>query len=190
VIRLLPLQEAFELLLLVPFAPHVACERIEKALHEKRLLLYRDGIRLEPSEIKTELRVVVELAGDGRWCCLIVEQGQLMQARYVGVRETEDGRRIVTIANPPEPVWEVDIEGAETLLPHLTPGRGRKSVQNWTAIVDLELRHLRYIGSPLLENFEQLCAHLKEHLRAKGSAPPKDLKRFRQRIRAFPGVQN
>jgi hypothetical protein len=72
----------------------------------------------------------------------------------------------------------------------MTVGRGRKSAGNWTGIVDLELRHLRSIGSPLLENFEELCVHLEQHLESETKQKPKSQKRFRRRIRDFIEVQN
>jgi hypothetical protein len=170
--RRLSLQEGFERLLPC-YASHVICEKFNRAWRVNQLRLFCNGKLLTPSYISSNLLAVAEQEDDGRWRCIVVPHGARLGF------------------NPSHPyVWEVDAEGIAALRPAPAKKRGRKAVQNWTEIVDHELLHLRYNGSPLLENFEQLCAHLMGRLQDEGSSPPKNLKRFRQRIRAFLGVQN
>jgi hypothetical protein len=136
------------------------------------LRLYCNGSLLTVSYIVTQLHVTVEQERDGRWRCEVVPAGP------VGWAQTSY-------------TWEVDAEGAVALLPP-APSRkaGRKSAHNWMTIVDLELRRLQYIGSPLLENFCELETNLLAHLRQETGQLFKRTKRFRQRIRAFLRVQN
>ena len=86
----------------------------------------------------------------------------------------------------------MDVEGTEALLQELSPPRrrGRKSVHNWTDIVDRALLTLQRIGSPLLKNFSALEPYLLAHLKQEIGHSFKSTKRFREQIRAFPGVQN
>jgi len=181
--RLPPLMAIERLLTYFPDLRDV-CERIERAVHVGRLPLYRDGIRLTLSEIKeVNPRVVAEQQTDGNWCCGIVKPGQPGRARYVGMRETEDGRRMVTIALPPEPVWELGAEGIEAL-------RGAQAaLERWTTVVDGEMARLRNEKSPLLSgNLQDLYGYLTVCVEDRTGAllqnwTPANRKRFRRRIR-------
>jgi hypothetical protein len=182
--RRLPPLKAIERLLTYFPDPRDICERIERAVHAGRLPLYRDGIRLMLSEIKeVNPRVVAEQQADGSWCYGIVTPGQPRRGRYLGMRETEDGRRMVTIALPPEPVWELDAEGIEAL-------RGAQAApERWTKVVDDEMARLRNEKSPLLSgDLQDLYDYLTACVQDRTGAllqtwTPPNWKRFRRRIR-------
>src|SRR5262245_54151558 len=128
--RRLTLQEGFERLL-SHYAPGVACERLEHAFHRNTPdapRLYCDGNLLSPGYIKDQLRLIIEPDAAGRWQCRVTPT-------RLGFARTDY-------------VWEVDAEGIAALLPLAPKRRGRKAVQNWTEIVDLELLSLRRNGSP------------------------------------------
>src|SRR5262249_10647799 len=179
--RRLALQKGFERLLVYDVTAPIACERIEKALHEGRpLRLFRNGELLTPSYIKTNLCVVVEQQADGRWLCTIVET----HGMRVSIVEVDDSQptQVVTVALPPPPVWEVDAEGIEAL-------RGRRSTERLTVVVDNELKRLRDDESPLLkeEKLQELYGYLTVCVEQRTGAPPPNPKRFRRRIRDFLG---
>jgi hypothetical protein len=178
--RRISLQKGFERLLVYDVTAPIACERIEKALHERRLRLFRNGELLTPSYIKNNLRVVVEQQADGRWLCTIVEA----QATRVPILEVDDSQptQVVTVLLPPPPVWEVDAEGIEAL-------RGMQSTERWTKVVDDELQRLRNDESPLLkdEDLQELYGYLTVCVKQRTGAPPPYPKRFRRRIRDFLG---
>jgi hypothetical protein len=180
------LQECFDRLLPY-YRPWIARERLALALRENRLRLFRDGQLQDTARICSELQVVIEQEADGRWRCAILEPWP--PGPYLIDHVEDDGeRQIAVLADPPwahVPVWEVDAEGVVALLPPPPGKRGRKSVQNWTGIVDRELVALRYKGSPFLENFDQLHAHMVAHLKNETKQPPKYPKRFRKRIQDF-----
>jgi hypothetical protein len=166
--RRLPFQEGFERLL-VAYAPHVARERYATALRENRVQLYCDGNLLPPAYIVSATAVVIEQEPDGRWRCKVVPAGP-------------------GLGFDPKPnryLWEVDADGVATLLPPAPRRRGRKSGQNWTDIVDNELKRLRYNGSPLLNNLGELYVHIEAHLKTETGSPAKNLKRLHKRIRDF-----
>jgi hypothetical protein len=181
--RRLSLQKGFERLVVYDITAPKAGERIEKALYEGDLQLFRDGELLKSlSDIKTNLRVVVERQADGRWLCTIAETHGIR----VPVIEVDDSgpTQVVTVALPPSPIWEVDVAGIEKL-------RGMRSTERWTTVVDDELRRLRREGSSLLklkiENLEGLYGYLTVCVNQRTGAPPPDPKRFRRRIRDFLG---
>jgi hypothetical protein len=169
--RRIPLQDAFDRLLL-HYHPAVACEEINLAVRTNRLRLYCDGTLLSLIYICSDLRVVIEQEADGRWRCRVMPAGP-----GLGFDPNRPYR------------WEVDGEGADDLMQPPLPRPGRKSKDNWTTIVDNELVRLRRIGSPLLENPDELEAHLMAHVKQKTGHPPKYPRRLRQRIRASLGVQ-
>src|SRR6516162_5571186 len=168
--RRLALQKGFERLFVYDVTAPIACERIETALHERRLRLFRNGELLTPSYIKTNLRVVVEQQADGRWLCTIAETRWMR----VPVLEVDDSQptQVVTVELPPPPVWEVDAEGLEAL-------RGMRPTERWTKVVDNELQRLKEDKSPLLkeEKLEELYAYLTVCVGQKTGALPPDLKR-------------
>jgi hypothetical protein len=174
--RRLSLAEGFERLL-AHYAPDVAHHKLRKGLHEKPGLLYCDGRPLAPSYIEDEVRV------------LLLDREQ--DKREQNKRE-QDGPRYELRLMPKGPMgwertdytWELDAKGLEALLP-LPKRRGRKSVQNWTGIVDGELRALWHKSSLLLEDFDALERHLSALVGQKTGSPPKYPKRLRQRIRRF-----
>jgi hypothetical protein len=110
----------------------------------------------------------------------------------VKVVEVDDSGPIqrATVVLPTPPIWEVDAEGIKDLLPPPPPRQGRKPVQNWQDIVDQEIVSLQYKGSPLLEDLEQLYVHIAAQVEHVTGTPPKDMKRFRRRIRDLLGVHN
>ena len=189
----LSIQAGFERLLLY-YEPWHACDLLNIALRKNHVRVWRDGVLLSPADIRDEgLYVRAAIEPDGRWCCTITSnQPLLVRAKVLDVRDDGE-RRVATLLLPPQPelVWEVDADGIAALLPQ-APGRkaGRKSAHNWTGVVDLELLRLQRIGSPLLENFRELETHLLAHVQQETGQPITEPKRFRQRIRAFPGVQN
>jgi hypothetical protein len=168
------LQSALERML-ETYRPWVACGRIVSALRDNRLRLYCEGTLLSPAYIQTQLHIVIEQEIDGRWRWAIRPAGMLGFAPGF---------------DPKAAAWEVDAAGAEDLLPRPAKGRGRKSAHNWMDIVDQELVSLRSKGSPLLEDFEALCADLKAQIEQETGHTFKGNKRLRRRIRAFLQVQN
>jgi hypothetical protein len=183
--RRLALQKGFERLLVYDVTAPIACERIEGALHEGRLELFRNGESLKHhiGYIKTNLRVVVEQRADGRWCCAIVET----HAMWAPIIEVDDSQltQVVTVALPPLPVWEVDAEGIEAL-------RGMQPTERWTNVVDNELQRLWNDKSPLLRKkaLPELYGYLTMCVEQRTGVPPPNPKRFRRRIRNFlAGVQ-
>jgi hypothetical protein len=179
--RRFSLQKGFERLFVYDVTAPKACERIEKALHEGELQLFRNGELQTPSYIKINFRVVVERQADGRWLCTIVEAGWMR----VPVLEVDDSQptQVVTLLLPPPPVWEVDAEGLEAL-------RGVQSTERWTKVVDDELERLRDDNSPLLkeEKLQELYGYLTVRVEQRTGALPPDPKRFRRRIRDFLGM--
>jgi hypothetical protein len=165
----LTLQSALERLL-ETYQPWHTCERIVGALHANRLRLYCEGALLSPGYIIKELRIAIEQEADGRWRWVISPAGPLGFAGDF---------------DPRTAAWEVDEAGFKDLLPPPPKRAGRKAAHNWTDIADGELLRLRAKGSPLLEDFEPLCAHLKKHLDEKTGRSFKTTKRFRQRIHDF-----
>jgi hypothetical protein len=170
--RQIPVQAGFDRLL-QHYEPWGACELLNTALLKNDVRLWRDGALLSPADIRGgDLYAHAELEPDGRWLCTI-ETGQPRRGRIVDVDDS--GKVQVLIVALPRSVWEVDAEGIAALLPSAPGKRGRKSVQNWTAIVDGELQNLRHKDSTLLKNLEDLSeveAHLVSHLKREiGQAP-------------------
>jgi hypothetical protein len=176
--RRLTLQKGFERLLV--YTAPLACERIERALHEGELQLFRNDELLKPSYIKIYFRVVAEQRADGHWLCTIVET----QGMWVPILKVDDSQptQVLTVALPPPPVWEVDAKGIERL-------RGKQSTERWTKVLDDELKRLRDNKSPLLakEKLNELYGYLTVHVEQITDAPLPDPKRFRRRIRDFLG---
>lgn len=180
--QLMSLQLGFERLLGPEVTPHDACERIEKAWHEKQLQLYCNGILLEPSAIKALLRLVAEQGPDGCWLCTVLFFG-LVRGQVIEADDSDSVQR-VTMAIPPPPVWKVDVEGIEKLR------GGVRSVERWTEVVDNELRRLQDNDSPLLrrETEQELYGHLTLCVKERTGAPPPYPKRLRRRVRDRLGV--
>jgi hypothetical protein len=180
--RRVPVQAGFDRLL-PHYNPWNACDLLNTALRKNHVRLWRDGVLLSPTDIRdADLYARVELEPDGRWLCTI-ETRQPQRARIVDVDDS--GEREVLIVALPRFTWEVDADGITALLPAPERGRGRKSQDKWTEIVDHEMLRLRNIGSPLLENPSELEVHLLTHLQTEISRPVKRPKRFHQRVQNF-----
>jgi hypothetical protein len=183
------LQQGFERLL-----PHyngwTVCEMLTSGLYKNHIRLWRNGVLLSPTDLRDEgLHVRAEIAPDGRWLCTIVGCPQPMRVQIVEVND-DDEVQTAKVILPPPPVWEVDAEGIEALLPPLRKGGTRKRTRQpkWSVLAEREIQRLCHIGSPLLENFSALYDHIEDHVTSEGGRVPKNKSRFRKEIRTLAWV--
>jgi hypothetical protein len=184
------LQKGFERLLGPEVTEHMAAERIEKAAREGPLL-YCNGKPVDPSFVKTHLRIVArkeqepardKRPGEWKWKCRVVPAGPLGWEPIPGpVRPGE----VIDYS------WEVDAERIETVRGMWLSPTGR-----WTTAVDDEIWRLLDRDSPLVKslddpkNLKKLYGHVTERVTERTGAPPKYPKKLRRRVRDRLGINH
>jgi hypothetical protein len=168
----LSLIDAFRLLLKA-YLPHVARELLDAALRDNRVRLYRDGIVVDPIELRDcGFYVRCAQAPDNRWTCSLASNAP-QRVLVDHVYEDEDGTAHVVIVPPAQPVWEVKRNDLEALvgradgppdspdspgeLPRRKPGPPPRD--DWPTVVTRELIRIIRLGEnpPTPARMQQFC---------------------------------